>query len=57
MLNNQNYAPNNQVNAPDNQNYAPKNQDYALRKIFSAIELLNCQLSTRTYDHMKGRPR
>ena len=44
---NLNYAPKNQNYAPDNNNYAPKNQDYALRKIFPAIELPNCQLSTR----------
>ena len=44
---NLNYAPKNQDYAPDNLNYAPKNQDYALRKIFPAIELPNCQLSTR----------
>ena len=42
-----NYAPKNQDYAPGNLNYASKNQDYALRKIFPAIELLNCQLSTR----------
>ena len=44
---NLNYAPKNQDYAPYNLNYAPKNQDYALRKIFPAIELPNCQLSTR----------
>ena len=44
---NQDYAPESQDYAPDSLNYAPKNQHYALRKIFPAIELPNCQLSTR----------
>ena len=47
---NQNYAPENLNYAPKNQNYASKKQDYALRKIFSVIELPNCQLSTRMRD-------
>ena len=47
---NQDYAPKIQDFSPKNQNYAPKNQDYALRIIFPAIELPNCQLSTRMND-------
>ena len=43
----QDYAPDNLNYAPKNQKYAPKKQDYALREIFPAIELPNCQLSTR----------